>query len=552
MLRLLLPVFLLAALSGCAGHRPSTTSAPATGPVHLAHITEFAGPTENRLRCYKGDGSVVPECGLRLYEIMVESFVDGDARHDYNTGYGTSHHKGDLQGIIDSLDYIQDLGVNAIWLTPIFQSIAIDKQSDLADRLDATGYYASNYFAIDPKFGTLEQARQLVDEAHRRGMYVFFDGVFGHFKRNVQPSPSGLLPVGKAVSSPIRNLRKAEYPQSLPFFQEVAAYWIKELKIDGWRLDVAYEVPVEYWDDLRTTVEEASRSVTYVNARGQTVHPLAYMVAEIWDGSGANIVRQGFGSDAAPALPSAFDFPSRYALVQTLGIQENVDEAWATGHPASRLNYGFDRFAKYPAHAMPNLMLGNHDLVRFGDLLQRGKFAEPDQEGYWARHRAALSFLAAYSGPITLYYGEEIGQELPGFAATVREDCVEKGVCDDHVARTSARLSGFTTQEAALRDHVRTLMQLRERHPALSMGSRTHVHSDSHVYVDLKTFAGQRVLYLLNTREQAARVKIASSLLSPATALNDLLSGTTVSAHEGHYTIDLPPLSARFLGVQKQ
>lgn len=110
---------------------------------------------------------------LRTYQIMVESFVDGDTSIGYSTGYGTSHHNGDLQGIIDSLDYIQSLGMNAIWLTPIFESEAIDGQDDWADRLDATGYYATDYFTIDPHFGDLETARTLVEEAHRRGLYVF-------------------------------------------------------------------------------------------------------------------------------------------------------------------------------------------------------------------------------------------------------------------------------------------------------------------------------------------------------------------------------------------
>ncbi len=63
---------------------------------------------------------------LRTYQIMVESFVDGDTTIGHGTGYGTSHHNGDLQGIIDSLDYIQSLGMKAIWLTPIFESEAID------------------------------------------------------------------------------------------------------------------------------------------------------------------------------------------------------------------------------------------------------------------------------------------------------------------------------------------------------------------------------------------------------------------------------------------
>lgn len=77
---------------------------------------------------------------LRIYQIMVESFVDGDSSIGHGTGYGPSHHNGDLQGIIDSLDYIQSLGMNAIWMTPIFESAPIEGQDYWADKLDATGY----------------------------------------------------------------------------------------------------------------------------------------------------------------------------------------------------------------------------------------------------------------------------------------------------------------------------------------------------------------------------------------------------------------------------
>jgi glycosidase len=96
-----------------------------------------------------------------------------------------------------------------------------------------------------------------------------------------------------------------------------------------------------------------------------------------------------------------------------------VEESGAGKSPATTLRSGFQTHQAYPAHAMPNLMLGNHDLVRFGDLVQRGNLANPADKFYWARHKAAVSFLAAYSGPVTLYYGDEIGQEVPGYAARV-------------------------------------------------------------------------------------------------------------------------------------
>lgn len=325
------------------------------------------------------------------YQIMVESFVDGDSSIGHGIGYGTSHHKGDLQGIIQSLDYIQALGVNAIWLTPIFESQPIAGQDHWADRLDATGYFATDYFKIDPRFGDLATAKTLVDEAHKRGLYVFFDGVFGHHKQGlIKPSPSGLLPSGS--NDPV------DYPDSLAFYKEVATYWIKELNIDGWRLDQAYQVPLEDWVQIRKAVEQTSQSVTYINADGVEVNPLGYMVAEVWKGE-LDIVREAYGEAQAPALCSAFDFPMRYRMVETLA----VNESGVGRRGAQWLNNGFMTHDQYPAHAQPNLMLGNHDLVRFGDLLQRGGLAQPNEVDYWRRHKAAFAFLVAYTGPITLY-----------------------------------------------------------------------------------------------------------------------------------------------------
>ena len=184
---------------------------------------------------------------------MTEAFVDGDPATGFGDGYGTSHHLGDLAGVTQSLDYIKASGFNAIWLTPIFHSAPMAGQNVWADKLDATGYFASNYFAIDPRFGSMDDARTLVEEAHSRGLYVFFDGVFGHFKNNANdhPSPSGGLTLSEGGKPQTAVGREAIYPQDLDFFKEVATYWIKELKIDGWRLDQAYQVPVAFWPELR-------------------------------------------------------------------------------------------------------------------------------------------------------------------------------------------------------------------------------------------------------------------------------------------------------------
>lgn len=478
---------------------------------------------------------------------MVEAFVDADPNANYNLAYGNSHHKGDLQGIINSLDYIESLGVNTIWLTPIFLSQPNPNQDHWATRLDGTGYFASNYFAVDPKFGTSAQLHELISKAHAKGLYVLLDGVFGHFKGNSKNFPS---PTGHTVT---QTNGLAVYPQDLEFFKEVATYWIKEYKIDGWRLDQAYQVPVGYWDDLRGAVEAASAETTYINSNGQSVNPLGYMVAEIWDGENV-IATKGYGTNNAPALKSAFDFPLRYKLVQTLAVEESG--GGKTG--ASNLNNGFASHAVYPTHAQPNLMLTNHDLVRFGDLLQRGNIANPSDDEYWLRHKAAFGFMTAFSGPITIYYGDEIGEEFPNYAAKVCDAIA--GTCDDHVSRTSAKIEGLpptvgapitvlNSRQADLKEYVTGMMELRSANPALSKGRRTHIFSDTNIYIDRKDHADGNVLYLANTKAAPAVITLGSNAIGSEADLVNPRTNDVYIASGGTYTIHLAPFEAMFLQI---
>lgn len=516
-------------LTGCASQSPDTASKASASltPAYDCNASTRAKASD-----------------LRIYQIMVESFVDGEKGTGHGTGYGTSHHQGDLQGIIDSLDYIKSLGMNAIWMTPIFNSEPVAGQSHWDDRLDATGYFATDYFSIDPRFGTLEQAKELVEKAHAKGLYVFFDGVFGHHKTSgVVPSPSGLLPSGS--HNPV------DYPQSLPFYREVATWWVKELKIDGWRLDQAYQVPTEAWTEIRKAVDDASQSVTYQNHKGETVNPLGYMVAEIWKEENT-IQRVGYGTGESPALCSAFDFPMRYRLVETFAVNENG----MGGKGGDWLDEGMSLHSLYPKHAQPNLMLGNHDVVRFGDLLQRGGIANPDDAEYWLRHKAALSFMAAYTGPITLYYGDEIGDETPDFAEKQPDNnCAIRGMCDDHSGRTSARIDGLTaelnTQQRDLKTYVSSLMTLRDKHPALSEGERINIRAEKEVYVDHKQSGDDALLYMVSTDSAFQMVTLTTAEAGSEGRLVDLLTGEVFFPKNNEYSIRMKGFESRFLRIAK-
>ncbi len=463
---------------------------------------------------------------------MVESFIDGDPERNYGVGYGTSHHNGDLKGVTKALPYIKSLGVNAVWLTPIFDS---DAGTGKDPKLDATGYFARDYFEIDPKFGSFDDAREMVKTAHDLGLYVFLDGVFGHHKGGAKSSPSGKTPSGPK--------EHVEYPGSLEFFQEVATYWIDELEIDGWRLDQAYQIPVQYLGEIRESVEKKCRER---KQQGKIWGTLGYMVAEVWNGED-EITKAAYGSSERVGLYSAFDFPMRYRLVGVLAAEENG----SGGMPATVLAEGDGTRLKYPPHAIPNLMLTNHDLVRFGDLIQRAGYDGPESEFYWRRHKAAFTFMAAKSGPITIYYGDEIGAEVPGFAEPEKDKCWEKGLCDDHVARTSGKISGFSEKENDLRQFLTRLMQFREKRPALWKGDLHHVLVDKDVYVATKTFQDDLVLYALNISRQTRTIELPPNVVT-ADFKPAFENGARITSDDAKIAVELPALTGAFFVKTEQ
>ncbi len=494
---------------------------------------------------------------LRIYHMMTEAFIDGDTNRGYGIGYGPSHHNGDLRGVINALDYIKSLGMNAIWLTPIFESAPLDNQGYSTTQLDATGYFGSNYFAIDPRFGSMDDARELVEQAHARGLYVFFDAVFGHHKVNAPdyPSPNGLTLSGEGPTySFLDTTRKSVFPTDLDFMKEVAVYWINELKIDGWRLDVADEVPVGAWGEIRQLVEQTSQSVSY-EMNGETVNPLGYMVAEIWDGGGDKVRSHGYGPEEQPGVCSAFDFAMRYKLVQVLAAEESGQGSF----PATYIDLGWSLNSDNPSHAHTNLFISNHDLVRLGDLIQRAGY---DQSEYWLRHKAIYSFVAAFTGPITLYYGDEIGDEVPNFDIRNSQCDGVTAMCDDHAARTYGKVEGLpagddrtpfsaSADQADLRSYIRNLMTLRAAHPALYNGERTRLRTsnDELLYADLKVADSERILYLLNVADTAQSWNVLEAQLEGATLLRNLQTGEEVALSGGLFELTAQPLAGAYWQV---
>lgn len=477
----------------------------------------------------KPENSLVSDWNeLRIYQVMVSSFQDGDSSVGYGTGYGPGPHNGDLRGVINALDYIKSLGMNAIWLTPIFTS-------DGNNQLDSTGYFCSDYFNVDPKFGGNAVFAELVEEAHKLGINIILDGVFGHHRSTgvSKASPKGKYPSGG--SNPVK------YPDSLDYYKEVAQYWIENYKIDGWRFDQCYQVGLgdngkncntgghNYWYEIRTAIKESSAKN---GVKGQDWGTLGYTVGEHWNGDAAQIQAGSVnpGSAGGYGLQSCFDFPSRYKIVQMFATEESKG---VSGISLSNLEYVYSDYSKkgytHPEGYYPNLFITNHDLVRFGNLIN-WKFSENrSSENYWKRHKIALASVAAYSGPITVYYGDEYGMMTDGYSNGMN------GWYNDNIARDAGKISGFSSKEQDLHDYVSKLMKIRMENEVMWNGKSSTVTSSSNFYAGKKTLDGKTVCFGINNSSDIKSFSISGSG-------TDLISGEDFSGN-----VTVPALSARFI-----
>ena len=214
------------------------------------------------------------------YQIFPERFANGNpeispegalAWDSSITPKSEDFFGGDLQGIIDHLDYLQDLGITGLYLCPIFESPSNHK------------YNTTDYFEIDRHFGDKETFRKLVEQAHQRGMKIMLDAVFNHIG-DQSPQWQDVLKYGEnsvykdwfhiqefpVTKDKLANPRKLPYhtfafesympklntanPQVRDYLLSVATYWIEEFDIDAWRLDVANEVDHQFWRDFRKAV----------------------------------------------------------------------------------------------------------------------------------------------------------------------------------------------------------------------------------------------------------------------------------------------------------
>ncbi len=361
---------------------------------------------------------------------------------------------GDLLGVVEHLDYLSDLGINAIYFNPIFQSASNHR------------YHTQDYFQVDPILGGNAAFSALVDAAHQRGIRVIFDGVFNHASRGFYQFSHALengaaspyrdwfnlhgFPVRAYEGAPnydawwnLAALPKFNHqnPQVREFLFRVAEHWVRA-GIDGWRLDVPGEIDDdEFWREFRRRVKN--------------INPDAYIVGEIWQ-RGDRWLRG-----------DQFDAVMNYQFTRLcLGFfvdPEGIDRALAHEHSYGTIGaLDTAEFARaltdmltwYPreiTYAQLNL-LDSHDTARFVTIAR----------GDTTALKLALLMMFGFVGAPMLYYGDEIALE-----GRLDPDCRRAMIWEP--SKRGKEMLGYTKR----------LTALRQKYVALRRGALTPLYTNS-------------------------------------------------------------------------
>ena len=526
---------LLIAALGCTASRP-----PATPPAPAEKPRTFDSWAN----------------GAVFYEVFVRSFQDSN-------GDG----KGDLPGLISRLDYLndgkpgteQDLGVDALWLMPVFASPSYH------------GYDTTDYERVNPDYGTNEDLSRLCTEAHRRGMHVVVDLVLNHTsnkhpwfvdsasgptspKRNWYVwSPTDLhwpQPWNAAGSTwhqrngawyyglfwagmPDLNFRNPEVRKEA---MRLAALWLGR-GVDGFRLDAARHLIEDGPGDGQNDTPETHAFWKEFAASVRTVRPDAVLIGEAWTET-PKIAPYYGSTEAVPGgdeLPLNFDFPLAKHLV------EGVEMGEAKGI-AQTLR---DVAALYPPGATDVPFLTNHDMRRVASVLK----------GDPGKLRSAAAVLLTLPGTPFLYYGEEIGllngtesgdeakrtpmpwngSEGGGFSTAKPWFRFAPGQDSTHVAAQ-------TGDPGSLLSHYRKWIRARHASPALSRGTLRLVLSEGPVLAFVRASGTERVLVAHNLGPDPGSVSVEVD----ATRAEPLLAtgGGTGVREAGAVRLTLPPYAS--------
>lgn len=450
-----------------------------------------------------------------FYQIFPDRFENGDPGNDPPNvqPWGSmptelGFQGGDLRGIIERLYYLLDLGVNALYINPIFLSPSNHR------------YNATDYFRIDPKLGRIADFRTLLDVAHRNQMHVILDGVFNHCGRgffafadllenqsaspyqdwfHVKRFPIDAYSPGDATTYvgwwKFKSLPKfnTDNPMVRNYLMMVARYWTEQ-NIDGWRLDVPNEIDDDdFWAEFRKIVKNINHE--------------AYILGEIWDGN-----KHWVGDSHFDGL---MNYPVRTLILDLLNGKITAEFF------VSHLNQHIHQYPVENANAMYN-MLSSHDTERALTMVG----------GSFQKTKLAYLILFTLPGAPAIFYGDEIG-----LTGGKDPDCRKTFPWDESKWNNDLRL------------FIKDLIRIRKDEPSLRRGNinfaQTHI-ADGWITWS-RQYENRECLIVINpspTAKQAAIAVNRNGIYRNALGLEEF------SAENQSMTVELKPWSGMILRLK--
>jgi len=417
---------------------------------------------------------------------------------------------GNLWGVLEKLDYIKEMGFNALYFCPVFTSTANHR------------YHTSDYFQVDPMLGGNPALQKLIEEAHAKGLRVILDGVFNHCGRahfafqhlveNGVASPyrdwyhvygfplgaySGKHNFAAWWNNPELPKFNTSNAECREYLLSVAEYWLHQ-GIDGWRLDVPNEINDDsFWQEFRSRVKR--------------INPEAYIVGEIWDDASRWL--QGDQFDAVMNYPlgrAILGFVGGETLDKDLAAKSGLGRLETLGAIgcSHRLE---DLFKRYPWEIVTIQMniLTSHDTPRLYSILGN------DLE----RTKLALGMLYTLPGAPTIYYGDEIG--------------LEGGHDPDNRRGMPWNKEKWNLP---IQDSVRHMARLRAEHPLLHSGKYQRVYAQDGHLAFARLHGEQALLVTVNASAQPWKLHFPlHGLWSRGEEAIDLLHGSRAVCHKGSF-----------------
>lgn len=475
-----------------------------------------------------------------LYLIMPDRFANGDASNDVVKGMKESvvdrsepfaRHGGDIKGINDHLDYIQDLGVTAIWLNPI-------QENDMPAG-SYHGYAITDYYNVDRRFGKNEEFKALVDNSHQKGMKVVMDMIFNHcgsenFLFKDMPSQEWFnFPEGYIQTS---------YKTTAQYDPYVSDY-DKKVALDGWFVEPMPDLNQRNRHVARYLIQTSIWWIEYAGINGirQDTHPYAdfdfmaqwcrevneeypdfNIVGETWYNN--NVAISYWQKDSRLSAPKnsnlrcVMDFPLMDIMVRA--FDEDTD--YGTG-----LNRIYDYLGQDIVYADPLellIFLGNHDTSRF--MKNTADAANFD------RFRQAYAFLLTTRGIPQIYYGEEIGMYADkrdgdgalraNFPGGWRQD-----------SQNAFARSTRTNEQEQFHAYIQKLLKWRKGNEVIAKGTLKHFAPIQGVYAYERRLDNRSVVVFINGSDQDKNIDLGIyQEIIPSAEATDIISNVSYSFEE--------------------